>query len=91
MAIFFSIAQAGVVSDAPRLASVGLNVLDFLLSIFGVIVIIMLVISGTKYFLALGDAKQKEEAKKGVQNSVVGVIVVMGAMVVIRLVGMFFK
>lgn len=85
------IAHAGVITDAPPLVSVGLNVLNFLLSIFGVIVIIMLVISGAKYFLALGDAKQKEEAKKGALSATLGVVVVMGAMVIIRLVGMFFK
>lgn len=86
-----NIAYAGVITDAPRLTSVGISALNFLLSIFGVVAIIMLAVSGAKYFLALGDAQAAEEAKAAAKNAVLGVIVVMGGMVIVKLVGSFFK
>ena len=83
--------QAGVITDAPRVVNVGLNVLNFLLSIFGIIAILMLVVSGVRYVVSFGDVNQKEEAKKGAKSALVGVVVVMGSMVVIKFVGMFLK
>lgn len=84
-------AQAGVISDAPRLSNVGLNVLSFLLSVFGVIAIMMLVLSGVMYVTAFGDESKLTEAKGMAKNAVLGIIVVMGSMVIMRLVGTFFE
>ena len=47
---FINIAHAGVITDAPTLASSGMKILNFLLSVFGIIAIIMAVVSGMLYF-----------------------------------------
>ncbi len=77
-------AYAGVISDAPRVSSILLNVLNFLLSIAGLLVIIMLVISGGMYVFSAGDRKMIMKAKKSAKYSVLGIIVILGGMVVIR-------
>lgn len=82
-----SVAQAGPISDAPRISQVGANVLNFVLSVFLVLAIIMLVVSGIKYFLAAGDERMIRNAKKSATFSVVGIIIVLGAMIVIRTIG----
>ena len=83
------IAQAGAVTDAPRLASVLLNVLEFLLRVFGIIAIIGLVISGIIYLTANGNEERINIAKKSFSYSVVGIMVGLGAMIIIKQISSF--
>lgn len=91
MVHFVEIAQAGIISDAPRLQNVVLNALSFLLSVFGVVAIIMLVVSGVMYVIAFGDEGRMQKAKDSSKSAVWGVVLVMGSMVILKLVGMFFE
>jgi hypothetical protein len=81
---FINIAQAGVISDAPKLSGVFLNALNFLLSVFGFIAIISLAISGVIYLTAGGSEKQIETAKKMALYSIVGIAVALAALVIAR-------
>jgi type IV secretory pathway VirB2 component (pilin) len=85
-----SIAHAGTISDAPSIASVLQNVVNFLLSIIGVLAIIAVVISGLMYLTANGDPKQAEVAKKILFYAIIGAVVAFGAMVIISQLGSFF-
>lgn len=85
-----SIARAGVISDAPSVASILQNILSFLLSIIGVLAIIAIVISGLLYLTAAGNPKQIEVAKKLLFYSIIGIIVAFGALVIVSQVGEFF-
>ncbi|MDD3498338.1 MAG: hypothetical protein PHH24_02420 [Candidatus Moranbacteria bacterium] len=78
------IARAQVISEAPSLAELGLNFLQFLLRIFGIIVIISLVISGILYFISGGNEDMIRVAKKAMFYSIVGAIVGLGAFLIIR-------
>ena len=52
-----------------------LNFLNWLLVIFGMLAIISFVVSGIMYFMATGDDKSAESAKKQMYWSITGVIV----------------
>jgi len=67
---------------APTLSSLALEVLNFLLSIIGVLAIIMLVIGGLIYLTAAGDENKAETGKKIVTYAVVGVSVALAALVI---------
>ena len=84
------IARAGVITDAKPISSVAVSFLNFLLATVGILAIIMLVVSGTMYFFSFGDEKNMEKAKQASKYSVFGIILIMGALVVIRVVGQFF-
>lgn len=85
-----SIAHAGVISDAPTFQQIGANVLFFLLSVFGIIAIISLVVSGSMYFFSVGDKTRMETAKKSAKQAILDIIIAMGSMIVIKLIGGFF-
>ncbi len=88
---FVNIARADVISDAPSLASLGMNVLNFLLSVFGIVAIIMLLVSGGIYFFSAGNEETNKKAKKSALYSVAGVVLAMGALVIVKLIGQFLK
>ena len=75
---------------APTLSSLALKVLNFLLSIIGVLAIIMLVIGGLIYLTAAGDENKAENGKKIVTYAVVGVSVALAALVITTQVASFF-
>jgi hypothetical protein len=83
--------RAGVITDAPSISTVGMNVLNFLLSVVGIIAIISLVLSGIMYFAIQDDKKRLQNVKRAMTYSILGIIIAMGGMVLIRLIGQFFQ
>ena len=86
----FSFVQAGAISDAPSVVSLLDKVLNFLLSIIGVLAIIALAVSSILYLTAAGNEKQIATAKKAFFFSVIGIIVALGALVIVSQIGDFF-
>lgn len=86
---FIKIAQAGVITDAPKLSGVGLKIFSFLLSVFGIIAIIGLAVSGVLYLTASGNENQIEKAKRAALYSVLGIIVALAAMVIVKTISSF--
>jgi hypothetical protein len=84
-------AHAGVITDAPTFKEIGMNVLFFLLSVAGIIAIIALVVSGVMYFFSAGNEQKMQTAKQSVKYALLGVVLAMGGMILIKLVGGFFK
>lgn len=75
---------AGVIDEAQPL-SVGLtNILNFLLSIVGVVAIIGLAISGFLYFFAAGDMRQIALAKKTTLGAITGIVIALGSYLLVR-------
>lgn len=89
---FFTIptAHAGVITSAPDITTILGNVLNFLLSIIGVVAIIGLVIAGGMYLTAGGDMRKIALAKRMVVASVIGIIVALGALVIVSQLAAFF-
>lgn len=81
------VTMAGVISDAPNLPHVFLNILNFLLSIVGIIAILSAVVAGMMYFFSAGDSSKAEQAKKYVWASVVGLLIALGALIIVRQIG----
>ena len=86
-----NIAHAGVISDAPTFEQIGMNILNFLLSVAGIIAIIALVLSGIMYFFSAGDERKMEVAKKSALYAILGIVLIMGSMVLVRLIGGFLN
>lgn len=90
--MFIETAQAGgVIDDAPTFAHVLSNTSDFLLQAAFIVGLIGFVAAGILYFLSGGDRRQIETAKKVSIACVFGLVVLLGAMVLIRTIGSFFS
>lgn len=86
-----NIAQAGVISDAPRISQLLLNILNFSLQILGLVAIIGIVISGIFYLTSFGDEERVKFAKKSLLYSIVGVVVALGGVVIIKTISGLIK
>jgi len=73
------------------LTSVISNFTNWLLGIFGFVAIISFLISGLMYFLAAGDDKVEEKAKKQMMWSITGVVIGLVGLVVIYAVDRLLK
>lgn len=85
-----NIAHAGVITDAPSISNIGMRILNFLLSVVGIIAILALVLAGIVYFFSAGDTKNAELAKRIAKYAILGVVMAMGSMVVVNFIGQFF-
>lgn len=83
-----SIAHAGVITEAPTLREAGMNILNFFLSVVGILAIISLVVSGIIYFFSAGDENRMQTAKRSVKYSVLGILLAMSGFIIIRFMGM---
>lgn len=82
--------NSGPVAGAQTLSQIATNVLNFLLSIVGILGIIMLVIGGLMYLTAAGDENRIDEGKKIVQYSIIGILVALGSLVIVNQIANFF-
>lgn len=60
------------------------TVLYWVIAIIGLIAFIYLIINGVKYITAGGDAAKATEARTGILNAIIGVIIVLIAFVILR-------
>lgn len=81
---------AGVIDDATPISEVAGNILDFLLSVFGILAILALVVAGGMYLLSGGDTERAAQAKRAATYAMIGVAVALGALVIVRQIGSFF-
>lgn len=83
-------AEAGVISDAPRISEILLNVLQFLLSVVAIVAILALVIAGLRYFL-IRNTNQAESIKKSITAIIIGLIILMGSIIIVLAIGRFLQ
>lgn len=91
---FFSIDTAyaaGVITDAPDVSFILSNILQFLLSIVGILGIIGLVVSGMLYLFAAGDDRQITLAKRAALASVTGIVIALGSLLLTGQLAAFFS
>ncbi len=70
-------------SSALTLSQIATNVLNFLLSIVGILALIMLVVGGIMYLTAAGDEDRADTAKKIVKWSIIGIAVALASLVIV--------
>ena len=78
------------VSGAKTLTEIATNVLNFLLSIVGILGIIMLVVGGIMYLTAAGDENRIDTGKSIVKYSIIGIIVALASLVLVSQIANFF-
>lgn len=81
---------SAVIPAGPSLLTMAMNVVNFLLSIIGVIAIIMLVVGAFMYLTAAGDESRIDTGKSIVKYSLIGITVALSALVLVRMVVNFF-
>ncbi|MCX6761568.1 MAG: pilin [Candidatus Moranbacteria bacterium] len=59
------------------------GILDWLLTIIGIVAVIALVISGLQYFLVATDEKMLETAKRTMKAAIIGLIVALSGVIII--------
>ncbi len=84
------LAYAGSITSAPDISSILGNVLDFLLSIVGVVAILGLIVAGVMYLTAAGDMRKIALAKRMTIASIIGIMVVIGALIIVNQLAVFF-
>jgi hypothetical protein len=90
--LLFPVAHAaGVITDATPFSKVLLNILNFLLSVAGIIGILGLVLAGVWYLTANGDQKRIRLAKTAAYASVIGIVIILGALLLVGQIGEFFS
>ena len=89
--MFIEIAQAGVITNAPKISQVLINAFNFLLSVFGILAIIGLIVAGTIYLTAGGNEKRIEVAKKSFRYAIIGIALTLGMMVIVKTIENFIK
>lgn len=72
------------VNKALTIKEIAINVLNFLLSVFGILAIIALVIGGGMYLTAYGDEKKIDSGKKIITYAIIGIVVALSALVLTR-------
>ncbi|RXK81595.1 hypothetical protein EST62_11610 [Chlorobaculum sp. 24CR] len=77
------------VQEAQTLSQIAERLLNFLLSMVGILSIMMIVVGGLMYFAAAGDEKRADTAKKIIMFSVVGVAVALAALIIVRQIANF--
>ncbi len=85
-------AHAGVVADATPVAVVLNGAMEGILSIAGTIGIIAVVLSGISYLFAAksGNEQLQSIAKKMMLATVTGIVLVMGAMIIVHVIAKMF-
>jgi hypothetical protein len=99
VAMFFVVFSASAAVALPTdvglpsgsLTSVIANFTNWILGIFGFVAIISFLVSGLMYFLAAGDDKVEEKAKKQMMWSITGVVIGLVGLVVIYAVNALLK
>ena len=91
MISLINIARAGVIDEAPNISQLLLNILNFLLQIFGIIAIIALTVSGIFYLISSGNEDQIKMAKKALLYSIIGIAVALTGMIIIKTISGFLK
>jgi hypothetical protein len=77
------------VATIKSLEALFANVIQFVVSISGVAFFIMLLVGGFSFLFSAGDAKKLEQARGTLTNAIVGLIVVVSAYIILRIIGVF--
>lgn len=66
---------------------IGLAVIDILLHIAGFIAVIAVIVSGIGYMFAIGNPEKITSARKGIQNSLIGLAIALIAAQIVAFIG----
>jgi hypothetical protein len=79
-------------ADVPTLASLETlfsNIVQFVVSIAGVALFVMLIVGGFSFLFSGGDPKKLEKARGTITNAIMGLILIVAAYIILRIIGVF--
>lgn len=79
------------ISGATPIATIVLNVLNFLLAIVGTLTLIMLIVGAIMYLTAAGDEDRIDKGKKLIKYAIIGIVVALAALVIVKQIAGFFS
>lgn len=69
---------------------VALAVLDIMMRLAGFLAVISIILGGVQYIISLGDEEKGKSARRRVQNSVIGLVIVFVATAMVSFIGRRF-
>ncbi len=81
----------GDINKALTIQQILLNILKFLLSFAGILAVVNMVLGGQKYMTSGGDEEAMKNGKKTFIYSLIGVIIVAGSLVLVKVAVDMFK
>lgn len=73
-----------IVNSAYTFKDIAISVINFLLSIIGILGIIALVVGGVMYVTAYGSDERIETAKKIIGSALIGILIALGALILVK-------
>ena len=73
------------------LTQIARNILNFLLSVIGILALIMMIISGVMYVTSAGNETRMKQARGIFTASLIGIVVAMASLVLVTTVARFFQ
>lgn len=77
------------VATIQSLETLFANFVKTIVALAGVALFIMFVVAGFTYLFAGGDAKKSEQARGTLSNAVIGLVVVVAAYLIVRIISVF--
>jgi lysylphosphatidylglycerol synthetase-like protein (DUF2156 family) len=71
---------------ATNLSSLILSVINIILALAGLIAVLVLIIGGFRYVTSFGNEEVTGQAKKMILNAIIGIIIIILAFVIVRVV-----
>ena len=82
----FNPPEGGPIPELSTASQVILRVIEILLAIAGLVAVIFLIVGGFRYITAGGNEETAEGAKKTLVNAIIGVVIVILAFVIVRVI-----
>lgn len=79
-----NIAQAGPLDTAPKLSSLVMSVLQFVVTLVGVIAVLVIVVAGIMYMTSGGDTNRVQIAKKALSAGVIGLAIAILSLIIVK-------
>lgn len=74
------------IPNVNRASELVIRIIEILLAIAGLIAVIFLIVGGFRYVTAGGNEEASESAKKTITNAIIGIIIIILAFVIVRVI-----
>lgn len=72
--------------NEARASDIIIRIIEILLAIAGLVAVIFLIIGGFRYITAGGNEEAAESAKKTITNAIIGIVIIILAFVIVRVI-----
>jgi len=84
----FQVPEAGGTGlpNQARISEILITIINILLAIAGLVAVIFLIVGGFRYITAGGNEEASEAAKKTITNAIIGIVIIILAFVIVRVI-----